>query len=400
MCGNPCIENRQNSLCCNICDEWVHLKCTDLTLPGFQDLNSSDKPFYCNNCLFGRTDYPLQDQRNIVSTILNSPGTPNLTPNSIFNCYEDLITSDYYTIDEINDFNITLSADNLLLVHFNAVSLYSNHDAILNTLQQFKTLPCLIFISETRVKDTHTDQQLSQIIIPGFSSLFHNSSTNAGGTAIYVSDLISFNVRKDINFNHPNCEATFIEISCDDGGPNPIFGSLYRHPGHSIPLFNDYLGEFLANFTAKNIKLTLFGDINIDLNKSNSSSIDYLKTVNSTGFSALINQPTRIFHYQTTNYLSCSTLDHIVTNTSPSFHKVGIITADISDHLPIFGFYSLSNKTPKSEKVLKPRRVFTEKKSRDLPLLDAQKVCVTYFISRTVLKFCEYQWAIVVIIFF
>ena len=78
--------------------------CTDLTLPEFQDLNSSDKPFYCNNCLFGRTDYPLQDQRNIVSTILNSPGTPNLTPNSIFNCYEDLITSDYYTIDEINDF--------------------------------------------------------------------------------------------------------------------------------------------------------------------------------------------------------------------------------------------------------------------------------------------------------
>ena len=58
-----------------------------------------------------------------------------------------------------------------------------------------------------------------------------------------------------LNFIHPNCEASFIEISCNDGGPNPIFGTLYRHPGHSIPQFNDYLGEFLINFTAKNINL-------------------------------------------------------------------------------------------------------------------------------------------------
>ena len=76
----------------------------------------------------------------------------------------------------------------------------SNHNSILDTLQQMKTLPSIIFISETRVKDTDTDHQLSQIIIPGFTLVLNNSLTNAGGTAIYVSELISYSERTDINF--------------------------------------------------------------------------------------------------------------------------------------------------------------------------------------------------------
>ena len=65
--------------------------------------------------------------------------------------------------------------------------------------------------------------------------------------------------------------------------------------------------------------------------------------MSSLGFSALVNQPTQIFSYKGSNSVSCSTLDHLITNSSSSFSKVGILIADVSDHLPIFASMTLSN---------------------------------------------------------
>lgn len=84
------------------------------------------------------------------------------------------------------------------------------------------------------------------------------------------------------------------------------------------------------------------GDINIDLNKTNPVSTEYINTLSSCGFSVLINQPTRIFHYEGLNNVSCSTIDHLITNSASDFSKAGILIADVSDHLPLFGLMSLS----------------------------------------------------------
>ena len=85
------------------------------------------------------------------------------------------------------------------------------------------------------------------------------------------------------------------------------------------------------------------GDINIDLNKTNGVTNDYINTLNSLGFSLLINQPTRIFHYEGSNTVSCCTIDHLITNCSSNFTKTGILLTDVSDHLSIFSLMSLSN---------------------------------------------------------
>ena len=103
------------------------------------------------------------------------------------------------------------------------------------------------------------------------------------------------------------------------------------------------MGEFLEEFTAKGLGLTIMGDLNIDLNKSNTISNDYIDTIHSVGFNALINQPTRIVRYNNSNSVSCSTIDHIITNSSQNFSKVGIMISDVSDHLPIFGMIKLAN---------------------------------------------------------
>ena len=88
--------------------------------------------------------------------------------------------------------------------------------------------------------------------------------------------------------------------------------------------------------------MTILADININLNKSNVVSNEYMSTLTSAGFTTLINQPTRIFHYEGINTVTCSTLDHIITNSSASFFNTGILIADVSDHLPIFGLMKIS----------------------------------------------------------
>ena len=47
---NLCVDNDQNSICCDNCDLWVHLDCTDLTLDQFTILSQTDELFFCPNC--------------------------------------------------------------------------------------------------------------------------------------------------------------------------------------------------------------------------------------------------------------------------------------------------------------------------------------------------------------
>ena len=264
--------------------------------------------------------------------------------NSVFKNQDDKILSEYYNIDEAN-LELQKTPDDILLIHINAVSLIKNYDTIVDTLAEFKPNPSIIFISETRLHDSKIKQQLKQIRIEGYKVAYNNSPSNAGGTAIYVSDNLQFIKRPDIKFEHPECESCFIEIERDKPAKNPIFGALYRHPVKNVRLFTSYLGEFLENFASRGTTLTIMGDINVDLNKSNVISNEYINTISSLGFSALINQLTRIFSYKGSNSVCCSTLDHLITNSSSSFSNVGILIADVSDHLPIFASMKLSNST-------------------------------------------------------
>ena len=56
ICLGPCKENIQDSICCSICDEWTHQKCSNLSVSQFKEYclpANSELPYYCDNCLFG-----------------------------------------------------------------------------------------------------------------------------------------------------------------------------------------------------------------------------------------------------------------------------------------------------------------------------------------------------------
>ena len=110
VCLTPCKENIQDSICCTLCDEWVHRKCTDLTLDQFKIYCSPDHagdPYYCANCLYGncsRVNFENQTCLNVteIESMDINDTIHNLCPNSVFNDKEDIHLSEYYTIDELN----------------------------------------------------------------------------------------------------------------------------------------------------------------------------------------------------------------------------------------------------------------------------------------------------------
>ena len=68
ICSNLVID--EDSICCDACDLWVHLKCTNLSYDQFKILGDSDRPFYCYNC-------ESNEQAN--SNLNNHPVPPNPT---------------------------------------------------------------------------------------------------------------------------------------------------------------------------------------------------------------------------------------------------------------------------------------------------------------------------------
>ena len=210
VCGSPCCLNIHDSISCVICDEWVHLKCTDLTDEQFLTYTSPDHendPYYCVKCLYGNES--SRNRETGTNPLLNTNSSFlvkdifNYCSNSIFNNNDDITLSDYYTVDELNTCKSSPNQD-LFLLHIDAVSLTANYDNIVDTIGQLKQLPSLLFISETKLHDSKIDDQLAQISIDGYSIAFTNSSTKAGDTAIYINNSLSFTERTDIKFVHPD----------------------------------------------------------------------------------------------------------------------------------------------------------------------------------------------------
>ena len=255
--------------------------------------------------------------------------------------------------------------NDFLILHVNAVSLEKRHGSIKAMLARLEKSPSIFFVSDARLSNDKNalKTQIPKIELDGYHTpVFCTSPYSAGGVAIYVSEDLIFHERSDIQFNAPDCESCFVEIECNDSKNNPVFGAMYRHGFTDANLFNEYLRQFLEKFTDKGIRLTLLGDINLNLLNSHDSAVkDYKNVLNSVGFSPLINKPTRIFRDEGSDEVSSSCLDHILSNDYDNFSEAGILISDVSDHLPIFGNIHISNpKQNLREPILK--RSFPEHK--------------------------------------
>ena len=154
---------------------------------------------------------------------------------------------------------------------------------------------------------------------------------------------------------------------------------MYRHGFSNSDIFNAYLGEFLEEFTNKGIRLTILGDINLNLLDSEDKSVkNYKNVLNSVGYSTLINRPTRIFRNEGCSEVSSSCLDHIVSNDYDNFSNAGILISDVSDHLPIFGNIQISNPKQNLKDPVFKRSFPEHKKDKFLDLLTEEMTDINF----------------------
>ena len=110
-----------------------------------------------------------------------------------------------------------------------------------------------------------------------------------------------------------------------------MLGCVYKHPSANVEEFTLKFDELLKELNLNKYDAYILGDMNIDLLKhhTHQQTGRYLDMLFSHDLLPVITKPTRITSHTAT------LIDHIYTNTVNSLVS-GILTIDISDHLPVF----------------------------------------------------------------
>ena len=397
VCGDHCFNDsvHQPSINCDLCQQWVHHKCSKLTVNQFNKYGQTPTPFYCCNCVaenipFSKLSKPKFDKLNDDGSTVSVNNHMTLSTcacthcvvcnsecNSCINCpnihrvCNSCIECKYLDVSELNSLFNSRAPNDIAVLHLNIRSLWKHMSKLENFLfNNFDKKPDVICITETKL-DTDPDDfvciseiksrkhsDLSVLNLPGYNFFHNDSVSNAGGTAIYICELCDAIPREDLYINIAGeCEATFVEIITKKTDKNVIIGSMYRHPHNN---HNEFFGAFCEKIETinKNYSLILLGDLNIDVSMSTvKSAKEYQDMLLSLGLNNTINLPTRVTE------TSGTVLDHVITNTNLDMVQSGVLTEEISDHYPIFCVTSCALKKIPSEFQI-PKRKFTESKKQ------------------------------------
>ena len=265
-----------------------------------------------------------------------------------FESSHDLCSGDceYHTPSQLAHTIKTKHNNELALIHFNVRSSPKNKSKIELFLTQMPTLPEIIAISETKLNSS----KRHLVDIKNYNFAHSDSLTNAGGLGIYIRKDLSCCINYNFSVDNNDCESLFIEIlnkspnNKHQPRKNIIVGVICRHPRQSYSAFQDKLCNIIHELN-RSSSFFLVGDYNIDLSKINSDVKvkNYLGDLYSAGCYSLINVPTRISPTCT------STLDHIYTNSINKTRLSGVLTFDLSDHLPTFCILQTAGKPNKKE---------------------------------------------------
>ena len=161
----------------------------------------------------------------------------------IDNIYDNC-TSEYKTLERLFEEMCANSAnDQIVVVHINIVSLNKNFDAFTHFLHRFPKRIDVICLSETRLND----RNLKYSYLPGYKLFCNNSSTKAGGSAIYASDSLNCIELAQTKLKCDGCENVWVELKLYNNEAL-IVGSVYRHPNNVIRKFEEAFTGIIKSF--------------------------------------------------------------------------------------------------------------------------------------------------------
>ena len=250
----------------------------------------------------------------------------------------------YYDIDDMVKLAIPGHKHRYTAIHLNIHSLPSKYDQlrlIIANLEDVGLTIHFLMLCETFLSDIN----MNMFPIPGYQFVCNNRKRGrGGGVALYIRDEFQFSVRNDLTVSYDReFESIFAEI--DHNGHKLVLGEIYRVPGTSEQMSIQRYDSILQNLSDFNGDVIIGTDQNfnyLDIER-HSKTRDLLDTFISAGFLPTVTLPTRITHNTSTLidniYVKCTHYDELVS---------GIMSTDISDHLPLFTFVGQHrrNKSP------------------------------------------------------
>jgi hypothetical protein len=360
---NPCsvctkgVLDSQRGIYCDLCESWVHLKCTVLTRPDYEVLSVKNDDWYCSTCLgatfpFNNIEDDLEfkniifnltkgnslhsdvlknNQQLLISNKFNV-GNLEIDPDKYFYHGPHKLNDSYFVEDDFNKIiNVKSLASNFSLLHINTRSLNKKIAKLTTYLNILNHKFSVIAITETW--GTVINEEFLKI--SGYNSVLEhrNAAQRGGGVGIYVHETIPYTRRDDLKIaDNDTFEQVFIELKTGNNRINTLIGCIYRPPSGNLNKFNDKFDQLLQKLSREKKQCLLAGDYNINLlnHKTNIETDQFLNNMYASLYFPLITEPTRF------SKNSSTLIDNIFCNIINPLELTGMLVTDISDHLPVF----------------------------------------------------------------
>ena len=385
-----CTKNVRKGLCCDICDNYVHLKCNILDDKEYKyhDKNPGAS-FHCLKCMENLIPFSTlnDNQFNIavkqgVNYILETgiKYTSIEMDKKLFDRINHAVSTDqndddeidtyidckYYGVEDFNKLKIK-SEKSFSVFHLNIHSVQAHINDLRILIGMLDHRFDFICLSESKIMKGIEPQ--IDIKIDGYQPPEGiPTEGEKGGVLIYAKNGINYLPRNDLNiYSSKELESQFIEV-IESSGKNSIIGVIYRHPCMAPSIFND---EHLKNLSMKlsneNKRCFISGDFNFDLMKAenHTDTFEFLEVMTTNFLLPTITIPTRI------NPRNNTLIDNIFSSEINPDLKSGNFTVGISDHLPSFMIIPKNNQQhlPKKHNLYK----------RNWKTLDRENFILDYF---------------------
>ena len=258
-------------------------------------------------------------------------------------------TSQYYDDVRFNDLFGVNGGRDLSVLHLNIRSMSRNGDCLITHLSLLDRKFDILCLSETFVNDV----TIVENFLDGYRG-FHSirdGNQARGGVAIYVKNELTTTIVPSLTVNLDFIETVFIQI--EKNNKKTSIGCCYRRPGSDKDLFLNYCNEKFSSINSNGGDVILCGDFNLCMLRASESPLlaSFYENMSSYSLIPTILQPSR-FGDDT-----CSLIDNIFVNNLNEF-KSGLLSVDISDHLPIFIIYqNYYNSSSHDREIISYRRI-------------------------------------------
>lgn len=236
--------------------------------------------------------------------------------------YKELKTYNVATIHEYNQLKKIkqIQSGGFTIIQQNIRSISQNFDEFILHLKLFEDpVDCIVLTETYNIEDTFQ--------LENYNVIYNQGNINKNdGVIVYLNSQFQYTY-ENVQINE--CKILQIKFKADKN--NVAITAAYRPPSTNAGNFVSALQGYLEQTKNDNNSYNIFiGDINIDLNKNDDVTNDYLDTLYEHNYMSTINENTRSFND------SNSCIDHIFLKTNKPVNKNSflsvVVQLNITDH--------------------------------------------------------------------